>query len=525
MRAWTAYAALLALPLALATDAASAQAQGSSVDPIAAFRCEQAHETANYGDAFSACAPLAEQGLTDAQLILADLYLRGLGVPQNLSEAARWHRAAAEQGVPQAQFNLGIQYRYGSGVPQDLVEAHIWLNEAAAAGHADAATALSLTERRMTQGQLAAARSRKPQLQTSTAAPAATQPGPAAATTEPTASQRDTIAATQSRLAQLGYAPGPADGLMGSRTRTAIRQFQASRGLPIDGQATRALLTELDASIAVRRAAATASQPATSTAAGTAAETTSGRFASNPNPDVQAVIEELKGHLAQPAVQVDRGLRTRLEELVRRYDWPWSRTVLSEDFGDGDYVANPTWTAAAGQFDVSPARGLVTRKTASTTRSSTRSSGGGDIASQLLGAIVSEVLQSQLGTAPVAAPEIFTQVSVPESFVITIDMTAQALEKGPNRLTIGLFQDQLRTTAYQLRYTPGPGTRIALVRASGGREATLGSQALPQRLDDGQTHQVQWRRDGTGKMAIIIDGGRFFVSRIAASSVALPASR
>ena len=95
---------------------------------------------------------------------------------------------------------------------------------------------------------------------------------------------------------------------------------------------THALLTELDASIAVRRAAATASQPATSTAAGTAAETTSGRFASNPNPDVQAVIEELKGHLAQPAVQVDRGLRTRLEELVRRYDWPWSRTVLSEDF-------------------------------------------------------------------------------------------------------------------------------------------------------------------------------------------------
>ena len=98
MRAWTAYAALLALPFALATGAASAQAQGGSVDPIAAFRCEQAHETANYGDAFRACAPLAEQGLTDAQLILADLYLRGLGVPQNLSEAARWHRAAAEQG-------------------------------------------------------------------------------------------------------------------------------------------------------------------------------------------------------------------------------------------------------------------------------------------------------------------------------------------------------------------------------------------------------------------------------------------
>ncbi|MFQ5973359.1 MAG: hypothetical protein ACE5Q3_13600, partial [Alphaproteobacteria bacterium] len=47
-----------------------ARAQGQSIDPMAAFRCEQAHAGANYGDALHTCRPLAEQGLADAQLIL-----------------------------------------------------------------------------------------------------------------------------------------------------------------------------------------------------------------------------------------------------------------------------------------------------------------------------------------------------------------------------------------------------------------------------------------------------------------------
>jgi hypothetical protein len=46
------------------------------------------------------------------------------------------------------------------------------------------------------------------------------------------------IAAVQSYLAGLGYEPGPADGVMGGRTRTAIEQFEASRGQPVSGEVT-----------------------------------------------------------------------------------------------------------------------------------------------------------------------------------------------------------------------------------------------------------------------------------------------
>ncbi len=44
------------------------------------------------------------------------------------------------------------------------------------------------------------------------------------------------VADTQGSLAQLGYDPGPADGLMGPRTEAAIREYQLDHGLLVDGR-------------------------------------------------------------------------------------------------------------------------------------------------------------------------------------------------------------------------------------------------------------------------------------------------
>lgn len=39
----------------------------------------------------------------------------------------------------------------------------------------------------------------------------------------------------QKKLSALGYAPGPADGVMGHKTRKAVKKFQKSRGLKVTG--------------------------------------------------------------------------------------------------------------------------------------------------------------------------------------------------------------------------------------------------------------------------------------------------
>jgi membrane-bound lytic murein transglycosylase B len=51
--------------------------------------------------------------------------------------------------------------------------------------------------------------------------------------------------ALQDGLTALGFSTGGSDGLLGARTRQAIREYQQARGLPADGFATAALLTRI----------------------------------------------------------------------------------------------------------------------------------------------------------------------------------------------------------------------------------------------------------------------------------------
>ena len=51
----------------------------------------------------------------------------------------------------------------------------------------------------------------------------------------------------QALLARRGFAPGPDDGKFGPKTRSAIRDYQRSVGLPADGYPDAALLERLRA--------------------------------------------------------------------------------------------------------------------------------------------------------------------------------------------------------------------------------------------------------------------------------------
>ena len=62
---------------------------------------------------------------------------------------------------------------------------------------------------------------------------------------EDTSNKRRRVARIQRSLASLGYAPGLADGIVGPRTRTAIRAYQADQGLPTTGEVSGKLDTLL----------------------------------------------------------------------------------------------------------------------------------------------------------------------------------------------------------------------------------------------------------------------------------------
>jgi len=57
-----------------------------------------------------------------------------------------------------------------------------------------------------------------------------------------TSSEADMIETIQRFLQQLGYDPGPVDGIMGKKTRTAIQAFQRDHNLRVDGEASMTLV-------------------------------------------------------------------------------------------------------------------------------------------------------------------------------------------------------------------------------------------------------------------------------------------
>jgi hypothetical protein len=82
------------------------------------------------------------------------------------------------------------------------------------------------------------------QSSTAQAAPT-TQAAPQTSAAQPNLNQA--VSNLQSQLAARGYDPGPIDGVMGERTRAAIRAYQRDRQMPIDGQVSQALVASLAA--------------------------------------------------------------------------------------------------------------------------------------------------------------------------------------------------------------------------------------------------------------------------------------
>lgn len=190
----------------------------------------------------------AEQDHAEGQLNLGRMYRGGLGITRDERRAAYWYRAAAGQGVAAAQFFLGVMYESGRGVERDPVKSWMWFRLAADQGDEDAryrlgriAEVLSDEDRARAEATLRGYREAKsgPGAEPSRAGDG---PGPAAAGTAagaPSPRPRPPAPAVrgdplvfriQGALIDLGYDPGERDGDAGSRTRDAVRQFEADHG-------------------------------------------------------------------------------------------------------------------------------------------------------------------------------------------------------------------------------------------------------------------------------------------------------
>jgi len=198
----------------------------------------------------------ADQGNVRAMHNLAVLYATGVDGRSDAAEAANWFERAASYGMRDSQYNLGILYARGSGVEQNLGQSYRWFSIVGAAGDRDAQNKKGEVGNSLPEGERtridAEVASWKP-LPRSEDANTVRVPADWANGDGRTASVDMTraIRNVQAILGKLGYDAGRPDGVVGTRTEAAIRQFQAKSGLEatgrIDEPLIRALLERKDA--------------------------------------------------------------------------------------------------------------------------------------------------------------------------------------------------------------------------------------------------------------------------------------
>jgi localization factor PodJL len=190
----------------------------------------------------------ASKGNVKAMHNLAVMYAEGRGTSQDFAKAAQWFAKAANYGLGDSQYNLAVLNERGLGIKKDLATAYKWFAIAALAGDKGAAKKRDALAEQMEPGDLADARIATNAWQAKTADPVAngnlsslkSWDSAAAGPADPD------IAQAQSLLNKLGYDAGPADGMMGPRTKDAIAAFQRANGLAPSGKVTPELLIELE---------------------------------------------------------------------------------------------------------------------------------------------------------------------------------------------------------------------------------------------------------------------------------------
>lgn len=226
----------------------------------------------------------ANAGLAPAQHRFAIMYERGLGVAKDLDQARTWYAAAAEKGnikamhnlavsasgrdgskadyvlaakwyaeaaaygVSDSQFNLGILAEHGLGTAKDMAEAYKWFSLAATKGDKEAAKRRDILKAQLAPATLAKANAAVKGWKAKDALTEANQVTGQAewvSTAQP-AGSASLVTRAQTLLTKLGYKVGPADGVMGSRTRTAIKLFQNRYGLSETGEVSTQLVSKLE---------------------------------------------------------------------------------------------------------------------------------------------------------------------------------------------------------------------------------------------------------------------------------------
>lgn len=215
------------------------------------------------------------------------------------------------------------------------------------------------------------------------------------------------------------------------------------------------------------------------------------------------LIKELRAltDRAGQARAADPKFLNDLRDLADRYQNPWSVVILRDDFTDGDFTRNPTWSVSAGKFWVEPGYGL--RSTPELVAQPQKKLTREQKAAALLNAFLTGK-QAEPTPAPAGPGHAAINVAapIPNAFSLTFEFTSW---ESKGQFEIGPYLTGQGNNGYRLIYQPGATQVLRLMRVTSQGASVVTSFRGALNLEDRKTHVVQWTRDKTGEMVVSVD--------------------
>lgn len=164
----------------------------------------------------------------------------------------------------------------------------------------------------------------------------ASAPPPPRGEPAPQMTQAERVKLVQTRLKAAGYDPGPADGVLGSRTRAAIGDWQRANGMPVTGEVSSSLLASLEHP----RVTTTTTTTTTTTQRTVGPQKRGGEADLAASDRLPPYVSDIQAELARHGYfrgEADGRLTDRLRGAIREYEEDAGLTVtgqVSEDLLD-----------------------------------------------------------------------------------------------------------------------------------------------------------------------------------------------
>lgn len=173
--------------------------------------------------------------------------------------------------------------------------------------------------------------------------------------------------------------------------------------------------------------------------------------------------------------------------------------LLSDNFSDGNFSANPVWKVSAGEYRIETSGTYTGLRSSIATQATTAQSG--NLAAAVLGAI----LQPQSpGTGSGAKhASIYTALPISNAFTLKLELASKFTG---GRLDFGPYQGASGNYAYRIAYFPGATQSLQLLKLTPQGSTVIGAYNSVLNLEDKRRHVIDWTRDAAGMMTVSLDG-------------------